>query len=122
MRYQVSALVDAARVVTVAVEASDAEDARALAQRQGYAVLNVSRAFALASFARGERRFPLQLFSQDLRLMLEAGLTLPEAVLALVEKETREDIRQVLEAVRDAVLQGAGFSAALARRPDAFPV
>jgi len=122
MRYQVTALVDAARVVTIPVDANDVQDARSHAQRRGYAVLNVRRAFAPNFLRRGERRFPLQLFSQELRLMLEAGLTLPEAVQALVEKETRAEIRQVLEAVRDAVLEGASFSGALSRRPEAFPV
>jgi len=122
MRYQVTALVDAARVVTIPVDANDVQDARAHAQRHGYAVLNVRRALAPNFLRRGERRFPLQLFSQELRLMLEAGLTLPEAVQALVEKETRGEIRRVLEAVRDAVLEGASFSAALSRRPEAFPV
>jgi general secretion pathway protein F len=122
MRYRVTALVDAAQVVTVPVDAGDAEGARALAQRQGYAVLSVSRALALNSFRPVARRFPLQLLTQELRLMLEAGLTLPEAVQALVEKETREEIRQVLEGVCDAVLSGASLSAALSRRPDAFPV
>jgi general secretion pathway protein F len=121
MRYRVTALVDSARVVTVSVDAGDAAGARALAQHQGYAVLDISRSFDLSTFRPGARRFPLQLLTQELRLMLEAGLTLPEAVQALVEKETREDIRQVLEGVRDAVLAGASLSTALARRPDVFP-
>ncbi len=121
MRYQVTALVDAARVVTIPVDANDVQAAREHAQRLGYAVLNVRRALAPVFFLPGEHRFPLQLFSQELRLMLEAGLTLPEALQALVEKEANEGIRKVLEAVRDGLLQGASFSAALSRRPEAFP-
>jgi len=121
MRYQVTALVDAARVVTIPVDASDVQGAREHAQRLGYAVLNVRRALAPVLFRPGEHRFPLQLFSQELRLMLEAGLTLPEALQALVEKESSEGIRKVLEAVRDGLLQGVSFSAALARRPEVFP-
>jgi len=122
MRYQVTALVDAARVVTIPVDANDVQDARAHAQGRGYAVLKVRRTLAPDLWRRGERRFPLQLFSQELRLMLEAGLTLPEAVQALIEKESRAEILRVLETVRDAVLEGASFSAALSRRPEAFPV
>jgi general secretion pathway protein F len=121
MRYQVTALVDAARVVTIPVDANDVRGAREHAQRLGYAVLGVRRALAPVVFRAGEHRFPLQLFIQELRLMLEAGLTLPEALQALVEKEAHEGTRRVHEAVRDGLLQGASLSAALSRRPDAFP-
>jgi len=122
MRYEVTALIDATRVVTIPVDASDPEAARLLTQRRGYAVVDVRRGLAPNPFRRRELRLPLQLFSQELRLMLGAGLTLPEAVQALVEKETREGPRQVLEGVRDAVLEGASFSAALSRQPNVFPV
>lgn len=53
--------------------------------------------------------------------MLDAGLSLPEAMQALVEKESRGDLRQTLQRVTDALFEGAGFSAALARQPRAFP-
>jgi general secretion pathway protein F len=125
MRYQVTALVDGSRVQTLAVEADDARQARALTQDRGYAVLAVRRRFAaLPAFlpwVRRRRRFPLQLFSQEMRVMLEAGLTLPEAMQALVEKESRDDLRHVLQRVADALLEGASFSAALTRQPEAFP-
>ena len=122
MRYEVTALVNAARIVTIPVDADDAADARLLAQRRGYAVLEIRRPFALNPFGNRKPRFPLQLFCQELRLMLEAGLTLSEAIQALVEKETREDTRRVLEGVRDAVSEGSSFSAALSRQPNVFPV
>src|SRR6185503_8412712 len=123
MRYHVTALVDGSRVQTLAVEADDARQARALTQDRGYAVLAVRRRFAAlpAFLGRRARRFPLQLFSQEMRVMLEAGLTLPEAIQALVEKESRDDLRHVLQRVADALLEGASFSAALARQPEAFP-
>ncbi|HEX6267204.1 MAG TPA: type II secretion system F family protein [Burkholderiales bacterium] len=120
MRYQVTALVDSARVETIPVEARDAREARSLAQGRGYAVLAVRRRLALP-FGLPERGFPLLLFSQELRVMVEAGLSLPEAMQALVEKESRGDLRQVLQRVTDALFEGASFSAALARQPHAFP-
>jgi len=122
MRYEVTALVNASRIVTIPVDADDPADARLLAQRRGYAVLEIRRSFALNPFGNRKPRFPLQLFCQELRLMLEAGLTLSEAIQALVEKETREDTRRVLEGVRDAVSEGSSFSAALSRQPNVFPV
>jgi len=121
MRYQVTALVDGNRVETLALEANDAREARSLAQDRGYAVLAVRRRLAMLAFLRRRHAFPLQLFSQELRVMLEAGLTLPEAMQALVEKESREELRHTLKRVADALLEGASFSAALARQPEAFP-
>jgi len=121
MRFQVTALVEGSRVQTVAVDANDAREARALAQDRGYAVLAVRRRLAVLALLRRRGSFPLQLFSQELRVMLEAGLSLPEAMQALVEKESREDLRHTLKRVADALLEGASFSAALARQPDAFP-
>ena len=53
--------------------------------------------------------------------MLDAGLSPPEAVQALVEKESSEDLRHTLKRVADALLEGASFSAALARQPEVFP-
>jgi len=38
-----------------------------------------------------------------------------------VEKESRDDLRHVLQRVADALLEGASFSAALTRQPEAFP-
>jgi general secretion pathway protein F len=121
MRFQVTALVEGSRVETLALDAHDAREARALAQDRGYAVLAVRRRLAVLALLRRRGSFPLQLFSQELRVMLEAGLSLPEAMQALVEKESREDLRHTLKRVADALLEGASFSAALARQPDAFP-
>ena len=121
MRFQVTALVDGSRVETLALDAHDAREARALAQDRGYAVLAVRRRLAVLALLRRRGRFPLQLFSQELRVMLDAGLSLPEAVQALVEKESSEDLRHTLKRVADALLEGASFSAALARQPEAFP-
>ena len=121
MRFQVTALVEGSRVETLALDAHDASEARALAQDRGYAVLAVRRRLAVLALLRRRGRFPLQLFSQELRVMLDAGLTLPEAVQALVEKESSEDLRHTLKRVADALLEGASFSAALARQPEVFP-
>jgi general secretion pathway protein F len=121
MRYHVTALIDGSRVETLALEAADAREARALAQGRGYAVLAVRRRLGMLPLPRRRRGFPLQLFSQELRVMLDAGLSLPEAMQALVEKESRDDLRHTLKRVADALLEGASFSTALARQPDAFP-
>src|SRR4029450_2852857 len=104
MRFQVTALVEGSRVETLALEANDAREARALAQDRGYAVLAVRRRLAVLALLRRRGSFPLQLFSQELRVMLEAGLSLPEAMQALVEKEARQDLRHTSQRGGAAVL------------------
>lgn len=65
--------------------------------------------------------FDLPLFSQELLALLEAGLTLTEALDALHEKERRPAINQVLAALRGQLGEGQRFAAALAAQPEIFP-
>ena len=66
-------------------------------------------------------RFPLLLFSQELVALLSAGLSLPEVVETLAEKETRPESRRVFAALRAALYEGRSFSQALERFPETFP-
>ncbi|MBC7293412.1 MAG: type II secretion system F family protein, partial [Thermoleophilia bacterium] len=90
MRYEVKALKDGNAVVALTLDAVDAQDARAQASQQGYAVLSV-RALGGLHLSLGSRRakFPLLLFSQELLALLNAGLSLMEAIQTLAVKETR---------------------------------
>lgn len=66
-------------------------------------------------------RFSLMLFSQELLALLEAGLTLIEALQALHNKETRTDTRELLAGVLAELREGRNFSDVLASRPIQFP-
>ena len=121
MRYRVLATADGQRIIQLPVEAEDASAAERSARSQGYAVLEVRSALPSLRLGRSESRFPLVLFSHELRALLEAGLTLPEAMLSLVEKESRPGVRRVLDAVHGALQQGSSFSTALAMHEAAFP-
>lgn len=70
--------------------------------------------------ARAGKRFPLQLFSQELSVLLSAGVTLVEALETLSEKESQADIRAALAAVIAALSAGQPLSAALRAQPQAF--
>ncbi len=122
MQYEVSALADSRRVL-LQLDAADADEAAAQARRQGMTVLTVQAVqgrFALPSLAKRDR-FPLNLFSRELLALLNSGLALVEALQTLEEKESRPEIRQVLGEVLKHLYEGESFSAAIARRPDAFP-
>jgi general secretion pathway protein F len=60
-------------------------------------------------------------FSNELVALLEAGLTLVEAIDALTEKERDESVRHVLEGVRRRLYEGQSLSLALAEFPSSFP-
>jgi general secretion pathway protein F len=68
--------------------------------------------------ARG--RFPLRLFSQELAVLLRAGVPLLEALRSLREQETSFYVTGVLDDILDPLSTGQSLSASLRRRPDAF--
>lgn len=120
MHYQIRALATG-KLVILALEAADEQDARRQASAQGYTVLGVQRGRAEATLSGGGRRFPLVLFSQELLALLEAGLSLVESLEALLEKESRPDTRRVLQGVVEQLYEGRPLSTALARFPREFP-
>ncbi|BAL23425.1 type II secretion system F family protein [Azoarcus sp. KH32C] len=117
MRYRVRAIGASATVVETELEAASEADARAIAVARGLSVLSLKE----MARGRGRRRFPLLLFNQELLALLRAGISLAEAVAALVEKETRPGVRGVLTGVLAALNEGRSLSSALEAAPHAFP-
>jgi general secretion pathway protein F len=113
-------------VETLHIEAASQEEAcRHLAARE-FRPLSVKAADKpawqqwIASSSR-QATFDLPLFSQELLALLEAGLTLTEALDALFEKERRPAISKVLADLRGRLGEGQSFAAALAAQPEIFP-
>jgi general secretion pathway protein F len=123
MRYELTALKGAQGVVRLAVDAPDEAAAREQARAQGLTVLAAKAAQrALPDLSRlFAPRFPLGLFSQELLALLSAGLSLPETLETLAEKESRPEHRRILVALRDALFEGHPLSRALERFPEHFP-
>jgi len=69
---------------------------------------------------RRRPRFPLQLFSQELAVLLDAGIALLEALKTLQEKEASASVRVALDAVIQRLEEGLPFSSALRSQPAAF--
>ena len=72
------------------------------------------------SLAWRRRAFNLRLFSQELAVLLQAGIPLLEALQTLREKDGAGSGRATLDSVADALREGLPVSAALARAPGAF--
>ncbi|MBV8501062.1 MAG: type II secretion system F family protein [Paucibacter sp.] len=69
---------------------------------------------------RRSPRFPLQLFSQELAVLLESGIALLEALNTLREKESNPAVQAALDAVVAQVEQGQPLSVALKAQPQSF--
>ena len=108
----------------LALEASNAVQARLVAESQGFSVLNVKAAglsfTGLFSVKSARSKFNLMLFSQELLALLDSGLSLVEAIEALAEKEQQAESKAVLNQVIAALYEGLPFSAALEKEPQVF--
>lgn len=121
MRFELKAITSDGRVEWVAFQAADRAAAIQQLQGRGYTVLSVRAKSFVPPWRGAAERFPLVLFSQELRVLIGAGLPLVEAIDTLAQKERRSESRALLERVAAVLREGRPFSSALAEFPHAFP-
>lgn len=124
MMYTVQGVDDSDRLVSLQLDAATAAEARRLGAERGLQVLDVSSARGTWSGLLASRtggKFPLLLFNQELLALLEAGLSIVEALETLLEKESKSHSRYVLQSVVASLHEGRTLSAALESQPGAFP-
>ena len=117
MRFQLRAIASDGRLESLDTQALDAQSARQQAEGRGYTVLEVR---SKTNWLVARTRFPVQLFSQELLVLLNAGLSLVEAIETLAQKERRDDFRALLGRLVAVLRQGQPFSAALEQQPAVF--
>ncbi len=124
VRYLAAASGGARQLRDTVVDAADAVAvARQLAVRPADIVkLQALDAAPASPSGRAGRKvaFPLRLFSQELAVLLDAGIPLFEALVTLREKESTGSTAEVLSSVIAALEQGQNFAQALRGRPEAF--
>ena len=121
MRFQLKAIGQDGRVEALDLEAFDRSGAVQQAESRGYTVIAVHQRAAVLGGWRSGERFPVVLFSQELLVLLQAGLPLVDSIETLGQKERRAEFRGVLERLAGTLRQGRPFSAALEQLPHAFP-
>jgi len=121
MRFQLKAIGQDGRVEALDLEAFDRSGAVQQAESRGYTVIAVRQRAAMLSGWRSGERFPVVLFSQELLVLLQAGLPLVDSIETLAQKERRAEFRSALERLAGVLRQGRPFSAALEQLPHAFP-
>ena len=121
MRFQLKAIGQDGRVEALDLEAFDRGGAVQQAESRGYTVIAVHQRAAVLGGWRSGERFPVVLFSQELLVLLQAGLPLVDSIETLGQKERRAEFRGVLERLAGTLRQGRPFSAALEQLAHAFP-
>ncbi len=129
--YKYEALAPDGRVRRGVLESDSPRQARARLREQGLLPLEIEaiaqgeaeRPRTAARRTRGRRlgATALALLTRQLATLLGAGLTVEQALNALVDQSERDAERQILAAVRGDVLAGQALARALARHPAAFP-
>lgn len=119
MRFLVKAIDAQDGVLVYALDAPDEAEARRHVQEAGARLLSI-RAQGRRLLQRRER-IALVGFSEQLIALLDAGLSLIEAIETLAEKESAPGARHVLQRVLAGLREGRNLSSVLGDMPDAFP-
>lgn len=120
MQFDLKVLHGKTNVSVIAIEAPDIPAALDQAMAQGYAVIGI-KARRGQSSARHGGPFPLQLFTQELLSLLQAGLSLVESLETLAEKEASPAIRRTLDSLVAQLYEGQALSSAMQSFPTIFP-
>lgn len=120
MQFQLRVMRENIAPALMRFEAASPEEARRIAEQQGYTVLRVLKGSSTARQAQSYK-FPLLLFCQELRVLLEAGLPLPEVLKTLAQKQNKPEMRETLMHLHTALSEGRQFSDALSTLPQHFP-
>jgi general secretion pathway protein F len=118
MRFHLRAITSDGRIESLDYQAVDEQSARQQAESRGYTVLQVRGKHGISLLRQA--RFPVQLFSQELLVLLDAGLPLVEAIETLAQKERRDEFRALLGRIVAVLRQGQPLSAALEQQPAVF--
>ena len=121
MRFEIDALMPSGDVASLSMDAPNVADAQAQVAARGYTVLKTRHKAGSVALFSFRQTFPLLLFTQELVTLLDAGLTLIEALRTLARKEPRGDVKRVMEALLGALSEGLPFSHALEQFPGSFP-
>ncbi|AZN35724.1 type II secretion system F family protein [Iodobacter ciconiae] len=117
MRYTVKAL-QAGKLLQLNIDAANESELKAKLTAQGQQFLS---ARAHSTFKFSSKEFGLSLFTQELIALLQAGLTLVEAVETLKEKSVQDSHGEVLSRMIEGLYQGLPLSKVLAQMSMHFP-
>jgi general secretion pathway protein F len=128
MQFEARVLTTAQQIQTLILEALDEQDARGQLLARQYSVLSLKANIGLqGGLARvnllgTKKTFDLLLFAQELHALVSAGLSVVEALEALMERTESGDTRAIMSRLLTQLREGQRLSSALALQPMIFPV
>lgn len=117
--FRVAVLDPQGRIVQRAIHAANLEQARQVAANEGLTILDDAEpshgrpAARLQQLLHPNRSIDTAAFCQDLATLMEAGLTVKEAVAVLARKEPVPTRKQILTRLNDMMGEGSSFSTCL---------
>lgn len=120
MEFRVKALDGSRAVVSTVLEAADESELRRQLALKELRVISVQPKRRSQLLARSHA-LDLAVFSQQLVSLLDAGLSLVEALEALTEKEASSAAKQTLDRVLARLYEGKTLASAFAEHPESFP-
>ncbi|MDP9109376.1 MAG: type II secretion system F family protein [Pseudomonadota bacterium] len=122
MQFDVRALTTDHLVTRLTIDAADEGEVRRQLAARGLFAASITVQGNRWSWQPAQRsaRLSLVLFSQELLALLQAGLSIVEALEALCEKEAQSAASAVLLRLLESLREGKRFSAALAEQPRLF--
>ena len=122
MQYEIKALRGNDGLTTFALDATNVNDAALQAKAQGYTVIGIKSKLSWQLWQKRRKpNFPVVLFSQELLSLLDAGLSLIEALETLAEKEVRTEIKKTLTQIIASLYERHTLSFALEKSEAHFP-
>jgi general secretion pathway protein F len=118
MQFRVRALDANQQIQVLTIEALDEAAAR---QQLVSRVLTPLSVGTLRSLSLRRTKFSLLLFAQELHALVQAGLSVIEALDALAEKSAAADHRAILSRLSASLRDGMRLSVALRQQPQFFP-
>lgn len=126
MRYQLRVFDAAGLVQTISVEGQTSDGAASIARSRGLRVISVraqgaARKGLVKHVALPGGRFNVELFARELAALLDAGVSVIDALRTLGSNERREASARVYRELLRRLEEGHALSAALKSADDVFP-
>lgn len=120
MEFRIKALDGAQAVVACTIDAVDEGDARRQLALRELRIISLEPVRRLRWLLQ-KPHLTLTIFSQQLVSLLDAGLSLVEALEALAQKESNAVTRRTLEQILSRLYEGQTLASAIAEHPASFP-
>ena len=120
MEFRIKALDASASVVSCVIDAVDEADARRQLALRELKIISLEPVRRLRRLFQAPQ-LQVAVFSQQLVSLLEAGLSLVEALEALAQKESNAGTKHTLDRILARLYEGQTLAAAIAEHPATFP-